>query len=59
MSSESEDKSHDVGPLPVMSTDSGVGDEGLAPDNQTSQPDCQDLESSVSIEWFQWFQYVA
>ncbi|XP_064393950.1 probable ubiquitin carboxyl-terminal hydrolase FAF-X [Halichondria panicea] len=50
MSSESEDKSHDVGPLPVMSTDSGVGDEGLAPDNQTNQPDCQDLESSNNNE---------
>ncbi len=48
--SELDDKSRDVGPLPVMSTDSGMGEEGLAPDNQTGQ----DLEQVSGFS----FQYV-
>ncbi len=48
---ELDDKSRDVGPLPVMSTDSGVGEEGLAPDNQTGQ----DLEQ---VSGFSMWNYV-
>ncbi len=50
MSSGPEGKTNDVGPPPtVINSDSGVGEEGLIPDNQSSQ----DIERLVRIEWFQ------
>ncbi len=52
MSSGSDGKVNDVGPVPtVLSSDSGVGEEGLLSKNESNQ----DVERLVRIERFQCF----